>query len=73
MNKCRCTDCGNGGNDSGEESATNNQTDAIDETLTEPIEPFADLIELKCVETEPPLIIEDPMPLLDVVTLIEEV
>jgi hypothetical protein len=31
------------------------------------------LIELKCVDTEPPLIIEDHMPLLDVVSLIEEV
>jgi len=74
-NKCRCTDCGNGGDgdDSDEEAVTNNQTEAINETLNETIEPFADLIELKCVDTEPPLIIEDHMPLLDVVSLIEEV
>ena len=39
--------------------------------------PFVDLIELKCVNPEPPLMIEDiedpPLLDLDVVTLIEEV
>jgi hypothetical protein len=77
--KCRCTDCGNGGDDSEnkEETATNNNIDptqAINQNQNETIQPFADLIELKCVDSEPPLMIEDPpLPLLDVVTLIEEV
>jgi len=72
--KCRCTDCGNGGDDSDNEenTATNSNIDptqGIKETQDETMEPFADLIELKCVDSEPPLMIEDP-PLLDVVTLI---
>lgn len=86
-NKCKCTDCGNGGDNSDEESATATATSNLainDDTLNEPInettldeEPivpsFADLMELNCVDTEPPLMIEDPpLPMLDV-TYIEEV
>lgn len=79
-NNCKCTDCRNSGDDSdNEEEDTATATDSnidptqgIQETQDETIEPFADLIELKCVVPEPPLMIEDP-PLLDMVTLIEEV
>ena len=74
--KCRCTDCGNGGDDSDndEEIATNSNIDpaqGIKETQDETMESFADLMNLPCVDSEPPLMIEDP-PLLDVM-LIEEV
>ena len=71
-NKCKCKDCGNrGDNYDEEETATKNN---IDSPQNEAMGPFADLIELKCVNPEPPLMIEDPPLLdLDVVTLIEEV
>lgn len=63
--KCKCLDCGNGGDE--ESVASSNRTPLQNETIA----PFADLV---CVDAEQPLMIDDPpMPLLDVYTLIEEV
>ncbi|KAL7491377.1 hypothetical protein ACHAWT_001902, partial [Skeletonema menzelii] len=71
-NKCKCKDCGNRTDDYDDEETVNKSN--IYSSRNEAMGPFADLMELKCVDPEPPLMIEDPPLLdLDVVTLIEEV
>ena len=76
--RCRCRDCGNrGGGDEEEEEETEEEERGNEEEEAEEKESEGELdwMELKCVDTEPPLMLEDPtLQLLDVsITNYEEV